>query len=199
MALGNLGSVLDLGHLYHCTAVFTSQLLCLMLPFPWCIGIDVGSCRYRNIKYYCCWTLWEIFLTFALPCHTPNFLKSLREVDFFVKVVSYIINYAAILSDLRLNNGGWPEHLFELFLIKGWACSVEKPQVRICPLHLDDYFYTVFLDLSAPCLVLVVAKHFLAPSLKISYKILMGLRLFKSWQGDCGYVFLLAYFLLLSC
>lgn len=58
---------------------------------------------------------------------------------------------------------------------------MKKPQVRICHLRLDDYFYTVFLDLSALCLVFVVAKHILAP-LKISYKILMGLRLFRSWQ-----------------
>lgn len=51
--------------------------------------------------------------------------------------------------------------------------------MRICPLHLDDYFYTMFLDLSVLCLVQVVAKHILAPALKISYKILMGLRLYS--------------------
>lgn len=90
---------------------------------------------------------------------------------------------------MRLDNRGWRERLFELPLIKEWVCSVKQPQVRICHLCLDDYFYTVFLDLSALCLVSVVAKHFLAPSLKISYKILMGLRLFKSWQSDCGFLF----------
>lgn len=35
----------------------------------------------------------------------------------------------------------------------------------------------MFLDLSVLCLVLVVAKRFLAPSLQISHKTLMGLRL----------------------
>lgn len=120
--------------------------------------------------------------SWLLPCYAPSFLKSLREIDFFVKVILYTINYTVIAIDLRLDNRGWPEHLFELLLIKRWVCSVKKPQVRICHLRLDDYFYTVFLDLSALCLVFVVAKHILAPSLKISYKILMGLRLFRSWQ-----------------
>lgn len=54
----------------------------------------------------------------------------------------------------------------------------------------------MFLDLSVLCLVLVVAKHFLAPSLKISHKMLMGLRLYSRAGRVLGFfgVFLVFFF-----
>lgn len=66
----------------------------------------------------------------------------------------------------------------------------------------------MFLDLSVLCLVLVVAKRFLAPSLQISHKTLMGLRLNSRAGRVLGiYCFffppsfaaVLTYLLLLSC